>query len=160
LGIGVGRRSQVALGGFAYGAVRRRIAPDDRNRPGAGAAGIGEGTEVEVIGDVARGRLIGRRRGGDLRFERTNVHRAANSSREPALIRGTGAHVAVVATIDRRAGGQQSDRLRRTAVIRQRAETGVGDTDLVAVDVVDQPAAATGADQVIGTGGIDAAGNV
>ena len=42
--------------------------------------------------------------------------------------------------------------LGRSAVVGERAESRVGDADLVAVDAVDQPAGAAGADQVVCAG--------
>ena len=52
------------------------------------------------------------------------------------------------AGVDRRAAGQQGDRFGRTAIVAQGPQPRVAHADEVAVDPVDQPARAAGADQV------------
>ena len=71
----------------------------------------------------------------------------APNARLAALVGGRGAGRG--AGVDRRAAGQQGDRLGRAAIVAQGPQPRVGHADEVAVDPIDQPARAAGADQVV-----------
>ena len=66
----------------------------------------------------------------------------------------------VAPLVDGRATGQELDGLGGPAVISQRAETGVGDTDLIMICPVGQAAGTARADQVVCAGRGDVIGDV
>ena len=130
VGVPAGRQEPEAVGG------------------GLERGGLGPPGDGERIGGVGR-ELVG-----------ADVDRAVDDPDESgaALIGGqglTGGGIdgqGVAALVDGRAAGQECDGLGRPAVVGERAEPGVGDADLVAVDAVDQAAGAAGADQVVRAG--------
>ena len=130
-------------------------------QPGHVGGAAGRQQPQSIAGGLERGGL-GPPADGDrcditLDLVGADVHRAVDDPDKSgaALIGGQGLSgrgidgQGVASGVDGGAAGQEGDGLGRPAVISQRAEPGVGDADLVAVDAVGQAAGTAGADQVV-----------
>src|SRR5579875_3270686 len=89
-------------------------------------------------------------------FHGADVHISVHDSRIAALVRGKAIlrGQSVAAGIDGETAGEQLHGLGWSAVIAERTESGIVVADKIAVIAIGQSAAAAGANEIVGAGGI------